>query len=231
MLCDAGCDLNVYLSDLAPAWQAVFDEHWWMALEDTEITPFAFILIISLHAWEVYTPSESSCGEISSVLDAVTKLWVNTLHKSGIDLVAYATHEESLIEAILMRSTSKWAGAFRFSCGPDPDDWRIETGPPGEAYVAYFWRSIETAPVGEELAAKVLDLIHRRDYPDIVQCDVPGGWQTRRDNLEHPTWNVYGWLAYMVDIDVAPVEMDLEQLEDEEFYEEWDLSFVIKDWP
>lgn len=153
---------------------------------------------------------------------------MDVLHDAGVDLAAYAENEIRLIKRILMRVFLKFNITCRLLYGPEPDDWGIEIGAPGEAYAEYFWRGIEAAPIGEELAVKVLDLVHRVKHPGVEQCDIPGSWQCERDE---PIWNVKGWLAYMMDRDMAQMEMDLEVLDDEEFYEEWNLDSVMKEWP
>ena len=104
-------------------------------------------------------------------------------------------------------------------------------GPPGEAHPANFWRGIETAPIEEDLAARVLAVVLRVEHPFDEHCEAPGAWQTHRYALDEPSWNAMGWLACMDDDGLAEVEAGLEQLGDEEFYEVWDLSSVVEEWP
>lgn len=67
--------------------------------------------------------------------------------------------------------------------------------------------------------------------PYAVHLEAPGGWQEHQHALEQPSWNAVGWLACMDDDGLAEVESDLERLGAEEFYEVWDLSSAVEEWP
>ena len=80
-----------------------------------------------------------------------------------------------------------------------------------EAYVAFFLAQYRgSTRSAEQLAAKVLDLLHRATFRILCNAICQGAGKTQRDDLEEqPTWNVYGWLAYVADIDRARVEMSI----------------------
>jgi hypothetical protein len=219
VICGTKLDIHAYMEGLPEDWTSVLS-----TAADTpipNITAFAFIIAYWI-SWN--SPDYLSFERINEAIN----LWVDTLHDAGVDLAAYAQQEVWTINKILMRLLSEREITCRLLHGPKPDDWRIEAGPPGEAHPAYFWRSVEATPISEELATKVLDLIRRLKNSNTVQCDIPGSWQPERDE---PTWDAKGWLACTEDSDMAQMEMDLEQLDDESFYEEWDLGSVIKEWP
>jgi hypothetical protein len=69
------------------------------------------------------------------------------------------------------------------------------------------------------------------EHPFDEPCEAPGAWQTHRHAVEEPSWNATGWLASMDDDELAEIEADLERMSAEEFYEVWDLSFVVEEWP
>lgn len=223
-ICDTELDLHSHMYDLAGSWQHALDTVDWMGSDSAKMTPLAFLFAHWLFIYHII-------GDMSrgfEPLEATLRLWVYTLHDAGVDLAAYAEHEVWLINKILMRASSTRNARCRLFHGPVPNDWRIEKGPPGEAYPACFWRNIEAAPIDEDLATKVLDLMYRVGHVDNVQRNVPGSWQIGQNEL---TWDVHGWLAYKKDSDMVQMELDLEQLDDEEFYEQWDLGSVIEEWP
>ena len=134
------------------------------------------------------------------------------------------------INKILLIANSKYGLTCRLLHGPEPDDWKIGTDPPGEVYPAYFWHSVEAAPIGEELAVKVLDLMHQVNHPETVRCNVPGRWELDWDDSDDSDWIIKGWLAFLEDSQLEQMEADLECLDAKEFYEVWDISSVIDYW-
>jgi hypothetical protein len=221
--CGTGLDLHACIGELPKEWKSSI-----LIVANSEfaaLTPFAFIFAY----WStLYYDDYEAEHRYFQRLDAALRLWVNTLYNAGVDLAAYAEHEVWTISKILARGIPRHYVFCRLLYGPEPDDWRVETGLPGEVYPAFFWRSVESAPIGEDLAAKVIDLVHRVENLDNVQRNVPGSWQMGQDE---PTWDVHGWLQCKEDSDMAQMETDLEQLDDEEFYEEWHLGSMIEEWP
>lgn len=220
VMCGTGLDLHAHSDHLSEAWQDTMRNVDWITSQVAYITPFTLTFALLLFPIRVeHNPRK---------LTTAMSLWVHTLHSAGEDLASYAAQEVSMINKLLKSASSKWEIALRISHGPKPDDWGIETGPPGEAHPAYFWRSIEAAPICEDLAVKVLDLTRRVNHPETAHCKVPGSWQAHGDELEQSTWKVKGWLAYMEDGDLSRMEADLEGLDDEEFCKVWDLRSELQ---
>jgi hypothetical protein len=190
------------------------------------ITPFALIFAYWIEPYKWYAPSKPDAVRW---LQRVIGLWVNTLHDAGIDLAAYAGNEVWRINRILLGANSRFDFICRLLHGPEPDDWKLETGPFGEAYPAYFWRGIEAIPIGDDLETRVLDLMHWVEHPKAVCYNVPGRWTRDWDAANEYTLIIKGWLASMEDSDLAQMEVDLEELDAEEFYRVWDLSFLVND--
>jgi hypothetical protein len=226
VICDTGLDLHVRLCDLPQAWQSSFPTFNWLGSNSGYSTPFTFVVKNAIRPLRPWLPVRDRGHGLGTVM----RLWLETLHSAGVDLVAYAAQEVEMIDINLPKASSIEQCTYRLSTGPEPDDWRIETGPPGDPYPAYFWRSLEEAPVEEDLAVKVLDLVRRVEHPEeSVHFEVPGSWQTHQDEAEQPKWAVKTWLAYMEDGDLTRMEVDLERLDAEEFYKLWDLSSVAEE--
>lgn len=226
-ICDAELDLHAFMSQLPSAWdRALFSTHWLYSDDRDCITPFAYIFAYHV---DTYGSGEKSYCPFDR-LNAAMRLWVNTIHSAGVDLAAYAGREVWKINRILLKARAQYDFTCRLLHGPEPDDWRIETGPAGEAYPAYFWRGAEAAPIVEELAVKVLVLMHQVKHPETVLCNVPGGWELDWDGLNESDWIIKGWLTFMEDSKLAQMEADLERLDAKEFCEVWDLSSLLKYW-
>jgi hypothetical protein len=223
-MCDSGLDLHAPYSSLPGVWQESLSTQWIASLDFCNATPFALIFAQMLTA---YYSNERT----PQVLNLAIRFWATTLHGAGVDLAAYAAQEIRIINNILMWVKIQIQVTFRFSHGPEPGDWKVELGPPGEAHPASFWRGIEAAPIEEDLALRVLALVFRMEHPFAEHYEAPGGWQAHRYALEQPSWNAMGWLASMDDDELAEIEADLERMSAEEFYEVWDLSFVVEEWP
>jgi len=226
VFCDTELDLHARIGELPKEWRRALYSARWIDLNHANTTPFAYIFV----RWFTEHGFTSPNHQLLKAFEATTRLWVDTLHGAGVDLAAYAENEAWIINKILMRVSAEKGFTCRLLYGPEPDDWRIETSPPGEAHPVYFWRRIEATPIEEELALKVLDLMRRVEHPEDVYCDVPGRWEIDQDDLEESDWIIRGSLAFMEDSKLAQVEADLERLDAEEFYEAWDLSSVIRYW-
>lgn len=199
---------------------------YWITWGPDNVTPFAYIFARHIAGYAIREGKDCHFER----LNAAMRLWVDTLYDAGVDLAAYAENEVWKINQILLIANSKYNFTCRLLHGPEPDDWKIETGPPGKAYPAYFWRSVEAAPIGEELAVKVLDLMHEVNHPETVRCNVPGGWELDCDDCDGSDWIIKGWLAFLEDSQLEQMEADLERLDAKEFYEVWDVSSVIDYW-
>ena len=224
VMCKSGLDLHAPISSLSDVWKECLTSHWLVTLDLHNVTPFTSIFAKMFSTYHFN-------GRRSEALNQTINFWATTLHGAGVDLAVYAAQEIRIINRILTCARVQHQITFRFSHGPEPGDWKVELGPPGEAHPANFWRGIETAPIEEDLAARVLALVLRVEHPFDEHCEAPGAWQTHRHAVEEPSWNAMGWLASMDDDGLAEVEADLEQLGDEEFYEVWDLSSVVEEWP
>ena len=224
VMCDSGLDLHAPYSSLPGVWAECLARRWIATPDFYNGTPFALVFDEMLSA-------RYEDGRTPLALNQVISLWATTLHGAGVDLAAYAAREIQIINRILMRARIQHQITFKFSHGPEPSDWKLELGPPGEAYPAIFWRGIEAVPIEEDLAVRVLALVFRVEHPFDEHCEAPGAWQTHRHVLEESSWNAVGWLACMDDNGLAEVEAGLEQLGDEEFYEVWNLSSVVEEWP
>jgi hypothetical protein len=77
---------------------------------------------------------------------------------------------------------------------------------------------------------KVLGLMHQVEHSEDVHYDVPGSWTGDWDEPYEYAWIIKGWLAFMEDSKLAQIEADLERLDAEEFYEVWNLHYVVKYW-
>jgi hypothetical protein len=165
-------------------------------------------------------------------LTAAVNIWAHTLYSAGVDLVAYAASEVWTIDKAFETAASRWGVSYRLSHGPEPDDWKIETSPLGEAYPVYFWRLVEltVTPILSELTERLLDIVHRVSNLDTIHCDMPGQWQEAPNEAERPKWNVEAWLAYMEDSELAQMESDLEELAAEDFHRAWNLDSVAEEW-
>jgi hypothetical protein len=227
VLCDTELDLHAYKIDLPEAWNQGLYSTLWLDWNSGSVTPFTYIFA---DHFDTYGDAERLKYRTFEQLNAAIRLWVNALHGAGVNLAAYAKEEIWSINVIVKRASSVYDLTCRLLYGPEPEDWRVETDPPGEAYPVYFWRSVEAAPIGKDLAAKVLDLMRRVEHPEAMHCDVPGSWTRARDDLYNYTWIIKAWLAYMEDRDLAQIEVDLERLDAKEFYDLWDLSSVIDEW-
>jgi hypothetical protein len=226
VLWNAELDLHANRGTLPKAWNEALFSAKWIDLRRAYTTPFALIFAKWFAEYEI---SEQNDRYLAP-LDAAMRLWVETIYGAGVDLAAYAKTEVWTVKRILMRVSAHYDFACRLYYGPQPDDCRLEIGRPGEACPAYFWRGIEAMPIDEDLAAKVLDLMHRVEHPEAVHCDVPGGWDSDWDDLNDSDWIIKGWVSNMEDSELAQMEADLERMDAKEFYEAWNLSSVIKYW-
>jgi len=214
VMCDVEIDLHVRMEDLPEPWQDLLsDQFFWWNIDLGLCTPFALLLYLALHDRKYQYHVQRSGAE------RAMKVWVGALHNAGLDLMGYATQEAETIDNILRTMNSRNGSNFRMTHGPYPEDWRVETGPLGEPYPAYFWRSLEGAPIQEDLAVKLLALVRRVKRPqEAVHFDVPGSWETHQDEAEQPSWNVKTWLASMEDSELAQMKADLEQFEAQGFF-------------
>lgn len=226
VLCDTELDLHADVGILPEDWSRALFSANWIGLKFAYTTPFSFIFA----TWFTeYGFTEQSFRHLEALNGAV-RLWVNTLHVAGVDLAAYAEIEVWTIDRILMKVSANYDVTCRLLHGPQPGDWRFENGRLGEACPAYFWRGIEATPISEDLATKVLDLMHRVEHPEAVHCDVPGGWESDWDDSDDIDWIIKGWLAFLEDSQLAQMEADLERLDPKGFYEMWDLNSVVEYW-
>jgi hypothetical protein len=223
VLCDTELDLHARMEELPEEWYSVLDSVLNSCFAHT--TPFAFIFAYHIDCW----PGTEEKIRFEC-LDEVIRLWVNTIYGAGVDLIAYAEQEVWGINVVMMRVLPEHDLVCRLLHGPEPDDWRLETGPPGEVQPAYFWRSVEAAPIVEDLTTKVLKLMHRVEHPEAVHCEVPGSWEADWEDPGQSLWIIKGWLTFLEDEDLARMEEDLAGLDAEKFYEVWDISAVIEDW-
>ncbi|KAM0717808.1 hypothetical protein Q7P37_006140 [Cladosporium fusiforme] len=182
-----------------------------------DFTPFLLSMLINLDGYsDVYYSGFSRC--------------MLGLHAIGVDLQDLAETESWRLERVLRKSGRMGTQVYGASCGPEPDDWRLLTSPPGDIYYAYSWRCIETNSIIHELTTKISAIMRHVENSDNMNLEVPGRWQEENESPESLEQTLERWLACMEDSQLAQMEIDIEEENVEAFYEMWDLEFLVEDW-